>query len=76
MKMARSKLMRYLQGWIGIVGLMAFGNTVSCFRDHSFLAERLYTGAPDEGDSTCNIRCDLIIARLMNIEHDRTLGFI
>lgn len=39
----------YLQGWIGMVGLMAFGNTFMCFRDHEFLSSRLYTGANDQG---------------------------
>ena len=40
---------RYLQGWIGAVGLVAFGNTVSCFMGHKILADRLYTDAPSEG---------------------------
>lgn len=44
-----SGLVRYLRGWIAIVGIIAFGNTVSCFRGHEFLAERLYTVAADQG---------------------------
>ena len=42
--------MRSLQGWIFVVGLMALGNTVSCFFDHSFLKSRLYTGAPEKAN--------------------------
>ena len=44
--------LRYLQGWIGVVGFTAFGNTVSCFLDFSFLSERIYTEVPDEGKYT------------------------
>jgi len=40
--------MRSLQGWIFVVGLMALGNTISCYVDHSFLQSRLYTGAPEK----------------------------
>lgn len=40
---------RYLQGWIAVVGLMALGNTVQCFVNHRFLAEHLYTGAAGQG---------------------------
>lgn len=42
--------MRSLQGWIFVVGLMALGNTVSCYVDHSFLGSRLYTGAPEKAN--------------------------
>ncbi|CAH1262526.1 C14orf1 [Branchiostoma lanceolatum] len=36
-----------LRGWLAVVAVMAFGNTLQCFRNHGFLAERLYTGTPD-----------------------------
>ena len=42
--------MRSLQGWIFVVGLMALGNTISCYVDHSFLGSRLYTGAPEKAN--------------------------
>ncbi|XP_046582489.1 ergosterol biosynthetic protein 28 homolog [Haliotis rubra] len=38
-----SRYMKYLSIWIGFVSLMAFGNTMQCFVDHSFLYSRLYT---------------------------------
>ncbi|XP_071080899.1 ergosterol biosynthetic protein 28 homolog [Haliotis cracherodii] len=38
-----SRYMKYLSIWIGFVSLMAFGNTIQCFVDHSFLYSRLYT---------------------------------
>jgi Erg28 like protein len=43
-------LIRSLQGWICVVGLMALGNTISCFVDHSFVANRLYTGLPEKAN--------------------------
>jgi Erg28 like protein len=42
----KENLIRSLQGWICVVGLMALGNTISCFVDHSFLGNRLYTAVP------------------------------
>ncbi|XP_078674884.1 ergosterol biosynthetic protein 28 homolog [Branchiostoma floridae x Branchiostoma belcheri] len=36
-----------LRGWLAVVAVMAFGNTLQCFRNHDFLAERLYTGTPE-----------------------------
>lgn len=50
--------LRYLQGWIGVIGLTAFGNTISCFVDCSVMAERVYTVSPDQGKlsgGTCNV---------------------
>lgn len=46
-----SKFFRYLQGWIGVVGMVAFGNTVSCFRGHQILSDKLYTDAHGQGRS-------------------------
>ena len=44
-----ARMVHYLRGWIGFVGLMALGNTIQCFRNHMFLKERLYNGKPHEG---------------------------
>lgn len=46
----KENLIRSLQGWICVVGLMAFGNSISCFVDHSFLGTRLYTGMPEKAN--------------------------
>jgi len=48
MLITKDNVMRSLQGWIFVVGLMALGNTVSCYVNHSFLGARLYTGAPEK----------------------------
>ncbi|KAK7490186.1 hypothetical protein BaRGS_00018531 [Batillaria attramentaria] len=42
------KYLRFLSCWIGFVALMALGNTLQCFVDHSFLTSRLYTRNPDK----------------------------
>lgn len=34
-----------------MVSVIAMGNTVQSFRDHSFLSEKLYTGTPEFGES-------------------------
>lgn len=44
----KSNVLRSLQGWICVVGIMALGNTISCFLDHSFLGKRLYTGSAEK----------------------------
>ncbi len=41
--------LRYLQGWIGVIGITALGNTLSCFIDFSFLSVRVYTESPEQG---------------------------
>lgn len=41
-------MLRYLQGWIGLVGFIALGNTVSCFTGHLFLSDLIYTESPSE----------------------------
>ncbi|XP_030212177.1 probable ergosterol biosynthetic protein 28 isoform X1 [Gadus morhua] len=41
-----SKFMNVLRSWLLMVSLIAMGNTVQSFRDHSFLSEKLYTGMP------------------------------
>lgn len=35
-----------------MVSVIAMGNTVQSFRDHSFLSEKLYTGSPEFGEET------------------------
>jgi len=50
MFLTKENVIRSLQGWIFVVGLMALGNTVSCYVDHSFLATRLYTAAPEKAN--------------------------
>ena len=60
-----SNLLRWLRGWIGMIGIIALGNTVSCFTDHSFLAKRLYTGAPEEGTVSDNRRKLGLVSRLV-----------
>lgn len=50
MLITKDHVMRSLQGWIFVVGLMALGNTISCYVDHSFLKSRLYTGAPEKAN--------------------------
>lgn len=34
-----------------MVSVIALGNTVQSFRDHSFLSEKLYTGTPFYGEN-------------------------
>ncbi|KAK7103693.1 ergosterol biosynthetic protein 28 homolog [Littorina saxatilis] len=42
-----SNYLRFLSVWIGFVAIMALGNTMQCFFDHSFLSSRLYTTQPE-----------------------------
>ncbi|KAA0711541.1 putative ergosterol biosynthetic protein 28 [Triplophysa tibetana] len=42
-----SRLVNVLRSWLLMVSVIAVGNTVQSFRDHSFLSEKLYTGAPE-----------------------------
>ncbi|XP_064646477.1 ergosterol biosynthetic protein 28 homolog [Lineus longissimus] len=41
----------YLRGWVGLVGLMAIGNTIQCFVDPRFVRERLYTASTGRANS-------------------------
>ncbi|XP_069574678.1 ergosterol biosynthetic protein 28 homolog isoform X1 [Brachyistius frenatus] len=41
-----SRFMNVLRSWLLMVSVIAMGNTVQSFRDHSFLSEKLYTGTP------------------------------
>ncbi|XP_076834142.1 ergosterol biosynthetic protein 28 homolog [Brachyhypopomus gauderio] len=40
------RFLNLLRSWLVMVSLVAMGNTVQSFRDHSFLSEKLYTGTP------------------------------
>uniref|UniRef100_A0AAR2KK45 Ergosterol biosynthesis 28 homolog n=1 Tax=Pygocentrus nattereri TaxID=42514 RepID=A0AAR2KK45_PYGNA len=42
-----SRFLNVLRSWLVMVSVIAVGNTVQSFRDHSFLSEKLYTGTPD-----------------------------
>ncbi|XP_039207618.1 ergosterol biosynthetic protein 28 homolog isoform X1 [Crotalus tigris] len=49
LRLATSKMSRFLnvlRSWLVMVSIIAMGNTVQSFRDHSFLSEKLYTGKP------------------------------
>nr|XP_057947147.1 ergosterol biosynthetic protein 28 homolog isoform X3 [Doryrhamphus excisus]XP_057947148.1 ergosterol biosynthetic protein 28 homolog isoform X3 [Doryrhamphus excisus] len=41
-----SRFLNVLRSWLVMVSVIAMGNTVQSFRDHSFLSEKLYTGTP------------------------------
>lgn len=45
-----SRLLNVLRSWLVMVSVIALGNTVQSFRDHSFLSEKLYTGTPEFGE--------------------------
>ncbi|KAH0620480.1 hypothetical protein JD844_020995 [Phrynosoma platyrhinos] len=42
-----SRFLNVLRSWLVMVSIIAMGNTVQSFRDHSFLSEKLYTGKPN-----------------------------
>lgn len=44
-----SRFLNVLRSWLVMVSVIAMGNTVQSFRDHSFLSEKLYTGTPEFG---------------------------
>lgn len=44
-----SRFLNVLRSWLVMVSIIAMGNTVQSFRDHSFLSEKLYTGKPSLG---------------------------
>ncbi|KAM4853175.1 ergosterol biosynthetic protein 28 homolog isoform 1-T2 [Thomomys bottae] len=41
------RFLNVLRSWLVIVSIIAMGNTLQSFRDHTFLYEKLYTGKPD-----------------------------
>ncbi|XP_072842556.2 ergosterol biosynthetic protein 28 homolog isoform X2 [Pogona vitticeps] len=43
-----SRFLNVLRSWLVMVSIIAMGNTVQSFRDHSFLSEKLYTGKPSQ----------------------------
>uniref|UniRef100_A0A671Q6R2 Ergosterol biosynthesis 28 homolog n=1 Tax=Sinocyclocheilus anshuiensis TaxID=1608454 RepID=A0A671Q6R2_9TELE len=42
-----SRFLNVLRSWLLMVSVIAVGNTVQSFRDHSFLSQKLYTGTPE-----------------------------
>ncbi|XP_048075980.1 ergosterol biosynthetic protein 28 homolog isoform X1 [Ursus arctos] len=42
-----SRFLNVLRSWLVMVSIIAMGNTLQSFRDHTFLYEKLYTGKPD-----------------------------
>ncbi|XP_071963068.1 ergosterol biosynthetic protein 28 homolog [Antedon mediterranea] len=43
-----TKFESFLRSWIGVVGVMAFGNTLNCFISGSSTVQRLYAGSEDQ----------------------------
>ncbi|XP_014696361.1 ergosterol biosynthetic protein 28 homolog isoform X2 [Equus asinus] len=41
-----SRFLNVLRSWLVMVAIIAAGNTLQSFRDHTFLHEKLYTGQP------------------------------
>ncbi|XP_041070783.1 ergosterol biosynthetic protein 28 homolog [Carcharodon carcharias] len=41
-----SRFLHVLRSWLVMVAVIAGGNTIQSFRDHSFLSDKLYTGSP------------------------------
>ncbi|XP_064919972.1 ergosterol biosynthetic protein 28 homolog [Columba livia] len=41
-----SRFLNVLRSWLVMVSVIAAGNTLQSFRDHSFLSEKLYTASP------------------------------
>lgn len=44
-----SRFLNVLRSWLVMVSVIAAGNTLQSFRDHSFLSEKLYTASPGLG---------------------------
>ncbi|KAL6062700.1 hypothetical protein STEG23_014900 [Scotinomys teguina] len=42
-----SRFLNILRSWLVMVSIIAMGNTLQSFRDHTFLYEKLYTGKPN-----------------------------
>ncbi|XP_060037294.1 ergosterol biosynthetic protein 28 homolog isoform X2 [Erinaceus europaeus] len=42
-----SRFLNVLRSWLVMVSVIAMGNTLQSFWDHTFLHEKLYTGKPD-----------------------------
>lgn len=45
-----SRFLAVLRSWLMMVAIIAAGNTLQSFRDHSFLSDKLYTGKPGQGE--------------------------
>lgn len=44
-----SRFLCVLRSWLLMVSVIAAGNTLQCFRDYSFVSEKLYTASPGLG---------------------------
>lgn len=51
--LAKESVIRTLQGWICMVGVINLGNTLTCFIDHSFLASKVYLVKPEKVNDLC-----------------------
>ena len=49
-----SRFLNVLRSWLVMVAIIAAGNTLQSFRDHTFLHEKLYTGQPGLGEKSKN----------------------
>lgn len=58
-----SRFLNVLRSWLVMVSVIAAGNTLQSFRDHSFLSEKLYTGSPGLGKGSARSRRDALPAR-------------
>ncbi|XP_066128737.1 ergosterol biosynthetic protein 28 homolog isoform X1 [Saccopteryx bilineata] len=47
LRVVMSRFLNVLRSWLVMVSIIAMGNTLQSFRDHTFLYEKLYTGKPD-----------------------------
>ena len=53
-----SRFLNVLRSWLVMVSIVAAGNSLQSFRDHTFLYEKLYTGKPDLGkEANTSILC-------------------
>lgn len=52
---AMSRFLNLLRSWLVMVSVIALGNTVQSFHDHSFMSEKLYTGTPDYGEKYLHV---------------------
>ncbi|MBN3271130.1 ERG28 protein, partial [Polyodon spathula] len=41
------RFLNVLRSWLVIVSVIAVGNSVQSFKDHTFLSEKVYTGRPE-----------------------------
>lgn len=58
-----SRFLNVLRSWLVMVSVIAMGNTVQSFRDHSFLSEKLYTGTPEFGEHIVTLTHSFILTQ-------------